>query len=198
MGSCILNLKLLPTTRFNTDGLSSSMRKELPRHAAGYAPMLGGYRRKSARTEKSGDKMEGLIRTLLLVSGTLCVVLGVLGMFLPLLPTTPFLLLAAICYARSSKRFYNWLMSNRWCGAYIRNYREGRGIPLKQKVLTILLLWLTIGYAAWFVISLWWVKLILLGIAVGVTIHLVRIKTFKPETQNPQLLIEYNSSEKHD
>ena len=96
--------------------------------------------------------MECLIRTLLLVSGTLCVVLGVLGMFLPVLPTTPFLLLAAICYARSSKRFYNWLMTNRWCGAYIRNYREGRGIPLKQKVLTILLLWLTIGYAAWFVI----------------------------------------------
>ena len=142
--------------------------------------------------------MEGLIRTLLLVSGTLCVVLGVLGMFLPVLPTTPFLLLAAICYARSSKRFYNWLMTNRWCGAYIRNYREGRGIPLKQKVLTILLLWLTIGYAAWFVISLWWVKLILLGIAVGVTIHLVRIKTFKPETQNSQLLIEHNSPEKLD
>ena len=142
--------------------------------------------------------MEGLIRTLLLVSGTLCVVLGVLGMFLPVLPTTPFLLLAAICYARSSKRFYNWLMTNRWCGAYIRNYREGRGIPLKQKVLIILLLWLTIGYAAWFVISLWWVKLILLGIAVGVTIHLVRIKTFKPETQNSQLLIEHNSPEKLD
>ena len=131
--------------------------------------------------------MEALIKILLLVSGTLCVVLGVLGMFLPVLPTTPFLLLAAICYARSSKRFYNWLMTNRWCGAYIRNYREGRGIPLKQKVLTILLLWLTIGYAAWFVISLWWVKLILLGIAVGVTIHLVRIKTFKPETQNLSL-----------
>ncbi len=140
--------------------------------------------------------MEGLIRTLLLVSGTLCVVLGVLGMFLPVLPTTPFLLLAAICYARSSKLFYNWLMTNRWCGAYIRNYREGRGIPLKQKVLTILLLWLTIGYAAWFVISLWWVKLILLGIAVGVIIHLVRIKTFKLETQNPQLRMEHNSPEK--
>ena len=142
--------------------------------------------------------MEGLIRILLLVIGTLCVVLGFLGMFLPLLPTTPFLLLAAICYARSSKRFYNWLMTNRWCGAYIRNYREGRGIPLKQKVLTILLLWLTIGYAAWFMISLWWVKLILLGIAVGVTIHLVRIKTFKPETQTPPLLMEHNSPEKLD
>ena len=142
--------------------------------------------------------MEGLIRTLLLASGTLCVVLSVLGIFLPVLPTTPFLLLAAICYARSSERFYNWLMTNRWCGEYVRNYREGRGIPLKQKVLTILLLWLTIGYAVWFVISLWWVKLIVLSIAVSVTIHLVRVKTLKPEVRTPQLLIEYNSPEKLD
>ena len=126
--------------------------------------------------------MKGLTRILLVVSGTLCVALGVLGMFLPVLPTTPFLLLAAFCYARSSKRFYHWLITNRWCGEYIRNYREGRGIPLRQKVLTILLLWLTIGYAAWFVVSLWWVKFILFGIAIGVTIHLIMIKTFKLET----------------
>jgi uncharacterized membrane protein YbaN (DUF454 family) len=123
--------------------------------------------------------MRSLTRILLVVSGTLFVALGILGMFLPVLPTTPFLLLAAICYARSSKRFYHWLLTNRWFGEYIRNYREGSGIPLKQKVLTISLLWLTIGYAAWFVVSPWWVKLILLGIAVGVTTHLIRIKTFK-------------------
>ena len=123
--------------------------------------------------------MEGLIKILLLVSGTLCVVLGVIGMFLPVLPTTPFLLLAAVCYAHSSKRLYNWLITNRWCGKYIINYREGRGIPLKQKGLAILLIWLTIGYAVWFVISLWWVKFIMLGIAVSVTIHLVKIKTYK-------------------
>ena len=123
--------------------------------------------------------MRSLTRILLVVSGTLFVALGILGMFLPVLPTTPFLLLAAICYARSSKRFYHWLLTNRWFGEYIRNYREGSGIPLKQKVLTISLLWLTIGYAAWFVVSPWWVKLILFGIAVGVTTHLIRIKTFK-------------------
>jgi uncharacterized membrane protein YbaN (DUF454 family) len=136
--------------------------------------------------------MKNLTRTLLIVGGTLCVALGVLGMFLPVLPTTPFLLLAAICYTRSSKRFYQWLVTNRWCGEYIRNYREGRGIPLKQKVLTILLLWLTICYTALFVVSLWWVKLILLGIAVGVTIHLIKIKTFKPSVRNPELSREYN------
>ena len=132
---------------------------------------------------KTGQKqLKGPIRALLIILGTLCVALGVLGMFLPVLPTTPFLLLAAICYARSSERFYHWLMTNRWCGEYIRNYREGRGIPLKQKVLSILLLWLTIGSTAWLAISQWWVRWILLGIAVGVTIYLVKVKTYKPKT----------------
>ena len=139
--------------------------------------------------------MKGLTRPLLIIGGTLCVALGVVGMFFPVLPTTPFLLLAAFFYARSSKRFYHWLMTNRWFGDYIRNYREGRGIPLKQKILSILLLWLTIGYAALVVLSLWWAKLILLGIAVGVTIHLISIKTLEPEAKGPRLLKEQDSPE---
>lgn len=139
--------------------------------------------------------LKGPIRTLLIFLGTLCVVLGVLGIFLPVLPTTPFLLLAAICYARSSKRFYHWLMTNRWCGTYIRNYREGRGIPLKHKVLTISLLWLTIVSTAWLAVSAWWLRLIMLGIAVGVTIHLVKIKTYKPKTNPCPSLRECDSPE---
>lgn len=134
-------------------------------------------------------------KPLLIVCGTLCVAIGVLGMFLPLLPTTPFLLLAALCYARSSKRFYQWLLTNRLFGEYLRNYREGKGIPLRQKILTLILLWLTIGYAVLSVVSRWWVKLILLGIAAGVTIHLVKIRTFKPERQNPKGLMENNLPE---
>ena len=127
---------------------------------------------------------KGLIGTLLIVSGTICVTLGILGIFLPVLPTTPFLLLAAFCYARSSKQYHNWLMTNRFCGQYIRNYLEGKGITRKQKVLTILFLCLTIGHTAGFVVTLWWIKIILFGIGIGVTIHLIRIKTFKPEGQN--------------
>lgn len=129
--------------------------------------------------------MKEFVRILLIVCGTLSLALGVLGIFLPLLPTTPFLLLAAACYARSSKRFYHWLMNTPWCGEYIHNYRQGRGIPLKQKVLTILLLWLTIGYTVTFAVPRWWAKLLLLGIAGGVTIHLIRIRTFNPEAQPP-------------
>jgi len=126
--------------------------------------------------------MDKLKRIALIGCGTLCVTLGVVGMFMPILPTTPFLLLAAVCYARSSKPFYEWLLTNRWCGEYIRNYREGRGIPRQQKTLTITLLWMTIGSTAGFAVSLWWVKLVLLGIAVAVTIHLLRIKTFTSPT----------------
>ena len=66
--------------------------------------------------------MKKLVRVLLLLGGTLCVILAVVGMFVPVLPTTPLLLLAAVCYARSSERFYRWLLTNRWCGPYIRNY----------------------------------------------------------------------------
>jgi uncharacterized membrane protein YbaN (DUF454 family) len=130
--------------------------------------------------------MNNIKRVSLIGCGSLSVVLGVLGMLLPLLPTTPFLLLAAVCYARSSKRFYDWLLANRWCGEYIRNYREGRGIPRRQKALTILLLWLTIGSTAVFAVPLWWVRLVLLGIAVAVTIHLIRLKTFRPTTEQKE------------
>jgi uncharacterized protein len=133
---------------------------------------------------------KGLTRTLLLVAGTLCVALAAVGMVLPVLPTTPFLLLAAVCYARSSRRFYDWLLTNRWFGEYIRNYREGRGIALRHKVVALSLLWLTIGYAAVFAVSLWPVKVVLVGIAAGVTIHLLRTKTYRPERQDPRLLCE--------
>ncbi len=123
------------------------------------------------------------MKILLLCFGTLCVALGVLGIFLPVLPTTPFLLLAACCYGRSSQRFYLWLTTNRWCGEYIRNYREGKGIPRRKKILSILLLWMTIGYTIVFAVSQGWIRLILLGIAIGVTLHLGKTKTLRPETR---------------
>ena len=74
------------------------------------------------------------IRLLLIIAGTVSVGLGIIGMFIPLLPTTPFLLLAAACYARSSQRLYHWLLYNKWFGKYIRNYLQRKGIPLKLKI----------------------------------------------------------------
>ena len=121
--------------------------------------------------------MNKIKRIIALLFGSVFLVAGVVGILVPLLPTTPFLLLSAALYARSSNRFYMWLLDNRWFGHYIKNYREGKGIPLKQKIVSISLLWLSIGYSVVFVIDLWWVRVILFSIAFGVSLHLIRIKT---------------------
>ena len=118
-------------------------------------------------------------------------ILATIGIFLPILPTTPFLLLAAFFYPRSSQRFYDWLLTNRWFGQYIRNYREGRGITLRHKVFTILLLWGTISYSALVVASHLWLKLLLIGMAVGMTTHLLKVKTYRPEKPQPQPVQDY-------
>ncbi|MCD4844035.1 MAG: YbaN family protein [Methanosarcinales archaeon] len=86
------------------------------------------------------------------ITGTVFLIIGGVGIILPLLPTTPFLLLALTCYAKSSKRLYNWLLYNKWFGEYIKNWHEGRGIPVKTKILTIALLFLTMGYSVAFVV----------------------------------------------
>ena len=118
-------------------------------------------------------------RWVLIIVGSFFAGLGILGIFLPLLPTTPFLLLAAACYIRSSERLYNWLMNNRWIGRYIKNYLEGKGVPLKSKVLSISALWITIGYSVFFVVNIFPVRVILILIAIGVTMHLLSIRTLK-------------------
>lgn len=121
-------------------------------------------------------------KAILIFAGTVCVSLGVLGMFLPIMPTTVFLLMAAYCYSRSSDRFHNWLLNNRWFGSYIKNYRAKKGITLKQKVTTLVTLWASIGLSIWILGGGFWSTLILAAVAVGVTVHLLWIKTHRPET----------------
>ena len=118
---------------------------------------------------------------LLVTLGILSVVLGMVGVFVPVLPTTPFLLLAAGCFMRSSPRLYNWLIRHKWFGEYIRHYREHRAITLQAKVFTLVLLWSVIGATTFFVVTLWWVRALLAAVAAGVTLHLMHIKTLTPE-----------------
>ena len=108
--------------------------------------------------------------------GCLAVLLAILGVFLPLLPTTPVLLLASACFARGSDRLHNWLLSHGTLGSYLRNFEEGRGIPARAKVLALLMMWSSIGYAAWRYPQLW-LKVLLVLIALGVTIYLLRLPT---------------------
>jgi len=122
-----------------------------------------------------------LKRRLLIGAGTLSTGLGIIGIFVPILPTTPFLLLAAACYMRSSERFYKWLTNNRIFGAYVRNYIEGRGMPARIKIFTILLLWLTIGLSITFGVQNTVIRIVLICVAIGVTVHVVLIKARKVE-----------------
>jgi uncharacterized membrane protein YbaN (DUF454 family) len=118
-------------------------------------------------------------RRILIGAGTLSTGLGIIGIFVPILPTTPFLLLAAACYMRSSERFYQWLVNNRIFGAYVRNYIEGKGMPVKIKMFTILLLWLTIALTIVFGVQNIVIKIVLICIAVGVTAHIALIRKRK-------------------
>ena len=122
------------------------------------------------------------LRALLLALGSLFVVVGVLGLILPLLPGTVFLLLAASCYAGSSERAHRWLMTNRLFGRYLRNYHEERGATARAKAATIAVLWIGLGVSAWLLgPPAWvypaWVYAVLAAVGVGVTAHLLRLRT---------------------
>jgi len=118
------------------------------------------------------------VRYLLQGIGWLSVALGVIGIFLPVLPTTPFLLLAAACFARSSPRFYHWLVDHPRLGPWIGGYLNGEGIPLKGKVYAIGLMWISIGFSCWLV-PMVWARGIMGVSAVLVTVYILRQKTMR-------------------
>ena len=111
--------------------------------------------------------------------GSIFVFLGVVGIFLPLLPTTPFLLLAAALYVRSSERLYSWLLHQRLLGPYLRNFMERKAIPLHAKIIAISMMWATMLYCIFFLIPLVWVKILMAAIACGVTIYILSCKTLR-------------------
>jgi uncharacterized membrane protein YbaN (DUF454 family) len=121
------------------------------------------------------------VRIVLIVVGTTALGLGIVGIALPLLPTTPFLLLAAACFARSSQRLYTWLIHHRWFGDYIRHYREHRAIPLRAKVVSLVVMWSVVAYTGLGVVTAWWLRALLGVIALGVTLHILHLKTLTPE-----------------
>ncbi len=116
------------------------------------------------------------LRYLLFACGCLSVVLGVIGIFLPVLPTTPFLLLAAACFARSSKRFYLWLVMHPKLGPWVRDYLDGQGLPLKGKIWALALMWTSISLSMW-IVPLFWVRIFMLISAISVTVYILKQKT---------------------
>lgn len=124
-------------------------------------------------------------RLLFVTLGTIFLVVGIVGILVPVLPTTPFLLLAASFYARGSKKFHNWLVNNRILGAYLKHYVNGKGMPLRVKLFTILLLWTAISFTVVFVIDELVVRIILILVAIGVSVHIALIKGYKGTKISP-------------
>ena len=136
-------------------------------------------RQKSEETKETGSHQK-FVRALFFIAGTVSLAFGTIFIVVPLLPTTPLLLLALACYGRSSKRMTRWVLTNKYFGNYIRRYKEGKGIPLKTKILALAALWITIGYSAFFIVNHWWiVQLILFAIAIAVSIHLITLPTYR-------------------
>ncbi|WP_281659033.1 YbaN family protein [Halobacillus sp. Cin3] len=125
--------------------------------------------------------MKQVVKILLIIVGSVSLGLGILGIVLPLIPTTPFLLLTAACYVRSSDRLYNWLMTNKWFGSYIQNYKSGRGLPLKAKISILVMIWSSFLFSAFYIAPnlLMKVGFIFGGCFFTVVIYLT--KTYKPE-----------------
>jgi hypothetical protein len=121
--------------------------------------------------------MRRSLRVLLLVLGIVCVAVGVLGIAVPVLPTTPLLLLAAFLFARSSPRCHHWLLTNPLCGDYVRRYLERRAMRRRHKIVTLALLWVGIGSTIAFAASTLWLRLVLAAVAVAVTVHVLLIQS---------------------
>ena len=116
-------------------------------------------------------------RLLFVTLGTLFLGVGIVGIFVPILPTTPFLLLATSFYARGSDRFHRWLLNNKILGSYIRHYIDGKGMPLKVKLFTITLLWIAISATVAFAIDDLVVRVVLVLVAIGVSVHIALISS---------------------
>ncbi len=120
-----------------------------------------------------------LVRGVYLISGFLLVAIGIIGIFLPLLPTTIFLILASACFVKSSPKANEWLRNHKILGVYLKNYQDKSGLTIKSKIITIIFLWLSIGISAFFLTNEFYIRIILFAIAIGVSTHIILIKTKK-------------------
>ena len=123
------------------------------------------------------------MKLLFSILGSICVGLAVLGIILPLLPTTPFLLLAAYFYSKSSERLYNWIINHKWFGSYIKSFRDGEGVPLNIKIYAISVLWASIGSTVYWFTDKLFVQILLVSIASIITAYLIYLPTKKGSSE---------------
>jgi uncharacterized protein len=117
------------------------------------------------------------VKAFLIIIGTLSITLGVIGIVVPLLPTTPLILLGAACYVKASDELYQKLIKNKWLGGYIKDFREKNGITLKNKVLSLCLMWISITGTILFFDIEFWLAAFLIVIAVTVSAYILSFDT---------------------
>lgn len=119
------------------------------------------------------------MKSIYIILGGISLGLGIVGIFMPVLPTTPFLLLTAALWCKGSPRLYQRLLDDPRLGPYIRNFREYKAIPLHAKIVSVTLLWTTILLSAFLAVNVWWLRIVLILIAGGVSWHILSFKTLK-------------------
>jgi len=137
---------------------------------------LGDSKDQLSREEARPSKFK---KGLFVVAGTVSLGLGFVGIVLPVLPTTPFLLLSAACYYKGSERLHRWMLDNRLFGDYLRNYKEGKGIQPRTKIFTLILLWSVISFSALFMLNNVIIQIILFATAIGVSIHIIALPNLR-------------------
>lgn len=130
-----------------------------------------------------------ILRWILFGCGWFCIIAGVIGIFLPLVPTVPFLLLAAACFARSSERFHTWLVQHDHLGPLIRDYLGGVGIPLRAKRIAICMVWVSFPVSAFMFVQFAWVQVVLMLIAAAVTLYLISLPTAAPVDKESKTVV---------
>lgn len=123
-------------------------------------------------------------RIILIIIGWLAVVLATLGVVLPLLPTTPFLLLAAWCFARSSPRFHHWLLYRSWFGSYIRHWQDHHALPPGAKPRALIFIVLTFAVSL-YLVNILWVRLLLLVMMCALLFFMWRMPVIDEKQQKP-------------
>lgn len=131
--------------------------------------------------EAALSRRQRALRALWVALGGICLLLGVIGIFLPVLPTTPFVLLAAACFARGSRRFHEWLMGHPRFGPLVSDWQRHRSIPFRAKCLALSMMWVSMGTTAWLLRGRPLASAALLACAVGVSVWMVRLPTRPPE-----------------
>jgi hypothetical protein len=131
------------------------------------------------KPQNTAIELPKIYKYLYLISGILLVIIGVIGIFLPVLPSTIFLILASACFVKSSPKANEWLRNHKILGQYIKNYQDKSGLTIRAKIFNLIFLWTMILTSAFLLTKSFPIKMLLLAIAVGVTIHLLIIKTKK-------------------